>query len=223
MSDPAAGQSPGLAELQARCYVPRIVTIAGRRLGPFTLGHALALEVLGQSALEGDDFPGFLMALEVCRRSPERAVADFARPWVRVRLHLRALWLITRRGPDWFRREIAAFREHCDYWGQLPEQIRDDEAGADSDPAAGGPFLEHVLVSLMARLGYSERDALRLPLGKAVLRYFVFWESEGRVKLRNQAGDDHARELMRQADENHAATLAAANARLTGTPAAARN
>lgn len=212
MSDPA-GNAHGLAELHARCYVPRTFTVAGRRLAPFALGHALALDVLGQSALEDDDFAGFLLALAVCEQPPERAVEGLTEPATQLRLALRAWWLNVRRRPAWWREQIAAFRNYCDYWGQLPAQIRDDDAD-DADPSAGAPFLEHVLVCLMSRLGYTEAQALRLPLGTAVLRYFVYWESEGRVKLRSQAGEDHARELLRLADQRHDEIIAAANARL---------
>ena len=213
---------PSLAELHARCYVPRRDVVAGRELRPFTLGHAIALEVLGLRTIAADDFAGLLMAVEVCRRPPGEFLRKIQNPWFALRLMVRARWIAFRRSPGWLREQMAAFREYCDYYGQLPLQRRSEASETEAEES-GAPFLEHVLVTLLARLHYAEPAALALPLGTALLRYFIFWESEGRVQLIDAAEEARIAELTRQADERHAEILAKANARLFGHAAPAQN
>lgn len=205
---------PALSELHARCYVPRRDAVAGRVLRPFTLGHAIGLEVLGLRQIAPDDFAGLLMAVEVCRRPPGEFLRRVQRPLVFLALKLRARWLGLIHSRGWLAGQMDAFRAYCDYWGQMPIQRRQDSPGEDDGSQSGAPFLEHVLVALMARLNYREAEALALPLGTALLRYFIYWETEGRIQLVDDAEADRIAELGRLADERHAEILAKANARL---------
>lgn len=202
----------GLAELYARAHVPTAFTVAGVRLPPFTLGHAIALEVLGQGTLADDDWEGLLLALEVCRRPPGKFLRRTLGSWFRLRLILGSAWISWRLGPIALLREIPKFRAYCARWGTMPSIRRDPAAG---DSTAGAPFLEHLLVCLMSRLGYSERDALALPLGTAFLRYAVYWETEGRIELATDAQDELAAALAADAAARHEEILAKANASLT--------
>lgn len=202
----------GLAELYARAHVPTAFTVAGVRLPPFTLGHAIALEVLGQGTLADDDLAGLLLALEVCRRPPGEFLRRSVSLGFRLRLRLRALWAGWRLGPLRLLREIPRFREYARHWSQLPSFRHETAAG---NSAAGGPFLEHVLITLMARLGYAERDALALPLVTAQLRYAIYWETEGRIELATDEQDQLAAALSADAAARHAEILAKANASLT--------
>lgn len=201
----------GLAELYARAHLPVTFEVAGTRLGPFTLGHAIALEVLGQAELADDDLGGLMLALEVCRRPPLEFLRRHGQLSFRIGIRLRAFWLGLRYGPLRLLREIPKFRAYCRHWGQMPSVRRDAAAG---DSTAGAPFLEHVLVCLLARLGYSESAALALPLGTALLRYTIHWETEGRIELATDEQDALAAALAADAAARHAEILAAANATL---------
>jgi|694.fasta_scaffold12696_11 hypothetical protein len=204
----------GLAELYARAHVPVAFEVAGTALEPFTLGHAISLEVLGQADLADDDLAGLLLALEVCRRPPGAFLRGTPRLAFRLGLRVRAFWLGVRYGPLRLLREIPKFRAYCRHWGQMPS-FRNDPAQGES--TAGAPFLEHLLVCLMARLGYSESAALALPLGTALLRYTIHWETEGRLELATDAQDELAAALTADAAQRHAEILAAANARLAAS------
>ena len=101
---------PALSELHARCYVPRRDVVAGRELRPFTLGHAIALEVLGLRTIAPDDFAGLLMAVEVCRRPPGEFLRRVQRPLVFLALKLRARGLGLIHSSGWLAGQMDAFR-----------------------------------------------------------------------------------------------------------------
>ena len=116
----------------------------------------------------------------------------------------------------------ATVGEYCEHHSACPEyRVQSEPAAADSDTPAeaatprGAPFLESVLVTLLSRLGYREADALALPLGRALLHYFTYWELEGRIELVN---DEDAAQAIAFSEEADRLTKAGSPPRTPFTP-----
>jgi len=217
-----------LTDLQARLHVPKPFRVLGLELCPFSLSHALTLEALGLRAL-GDE-SDLAVAVLICalppgewqRRLGTRRLAWQVAWWqFQVRCQLR--WVMWRQGPlaaaAVLERAATVFGEYCAHHSACPEyRVQSEPAAADSDTPAeaatprGAPFLESVLVTLLSRLGYREADALALPLGRALLHYFTYWELEGRIELVNDEDAAQAIAFSEEADRLHESRLAAANA-----------
>ena len=200
----------------------------GLELQPFTLGHALTLEALGLRAIA--DEAELALAVLICalptgewqRRLGSRRFAWRVAFWSwQIRTQL--AWIQWRQGPlaaaAVLERSATVFAEYCAHHSACPEyRSQNEPAAPDSDDAPeaatprGAPFLESVLVTLLSRLHYREADALAVPLGRALLHYFTFWELEGRIELVNDEDAAQAIAFSEEADRLHESRLAAANA-----------
>jgi hypothetical protein len=218
-----------LTDLQARLHVPRPFRVLGLELRPFTLGHALTLDSLGLRHVA--DEHQLSVAVLICalppgewqRRLGSRWFAFRAWLWAaQVGLQLR--WILWRQGPlaaaAVLQNALAVFRGYCAHHSACPEyrltrdDATDEPAAGDDAAPRGAPFLESVLVTMLSKLHYPERDALALPLGTALMRYFIYWENEGRLELVNDEDAQLATDLSAEAAARHEETLAKANATL---------
>lgn len=178
-------------------------TVLGRRLRPFCLGHALALERLRNPLYVGGSTPtrGHLLSAILICSSPagwqglNRSLTWYERWWLfRAQLTLRLAPRLVLLKAALLRGYMEAATE------TIPERWEPAEEGAHPAPSAVPPMVG-LWLDLRAA-GYSDTEALNLPLGLALWLTLASAAESGRVDLVTEH-DTRLAEL--------AATLASAN------------
>lgn len=163
-------------ETIAEAFVNRTHTVLGRKLKPFCLWHAFALELIGNPA-RGDfpyiDFRSLYIAVEICSRGYDPDLARVLQPgrWFRLKFLVRH-WGWRKR----IDRELAAFAAYKRDYRSFPLDRFYDASG---DPSACGNHLT-IIARLMRQGGYSEADAWELPEGKALWLSIALLEAGGK-------------------------------------------
>ena len=209
-----------LSDITARRWLPVSHRVLGQRLQPFALGHAMALEAYGCE--NPQSHPDLCLAVLICALKPGEFTKRWDKKWfmfqVRVWLWLlgRKLEKLTKEDPDAamaaLGAQFAAFDAYVKHYAQAPE-YRVREASDDGEGANGAPFIQHVRVYLMEKLGYSADEVLRLPYGDALLDYYTSLEIAAHITLVDDASAEQAEAMAAEANdpERHAETLRQAN------------
>ncbi len=168
----------------------------------YTLGHALLLERLEspfvtqessntpihQSSVPAPGPGDVKLFIALCSRPYPRAlrlVASGALAW---RLMMvRCPWLRLASAVDEILAYIQAFSHMPVRWEK------------EFEKTPGSPPLQQVKLTLMSRLGYTQRQALCTPLALAFWDFFGLWELEGKVELTDQDALAAARETIEEA------------------------
>ena len=210
-----------LSELVARRWVPAHFACLGQRLKPFALGHAMSLEAYGVANPES--LPDLVLAVLICTLEP----GEFGRransrlfAW-QVRLMSWSinvqLWL-TLKGKgigavnELVKGEFERFAKYVRHFSECPE-FRVIERSTDGGDGLGAPFIQHVRVYLMEKLGHTAEQVERLTYGDALLDYYTSLEIGGHLTLIDDKAADEADSLAAEAnsEEHHRATIEAAN------------
>lgn len=174
--------------------------VLGRRLQAFSIGHALLLHRLGLPFAEqvkgAPEVGDLIIAIEICARPYDEAIV-----WVRS--HWLKWWL-------WWRNVVFAFRYRAVVWVfQNKFQLYLHESWRcppivslrDREFQAGAPFLANLQCLLMKELGYSECEALRTPLAKALWWACVIGEANGGFRIQNETEDGLVEASLKMARE----------------------
>lgn len=165
-----------LREYARRCW-PGRWTVAGIRLAPYTLGHAIL-----RATLEDPAGPGTLAAhLWVCSRPWHRAARGMDGWWAR--------WWICGTARKLILTDCAAAMSWFAVYLQAEGKGPRLSGGGDGRPS-GAPWELIVKNVLMGPLGHTERAAMDLPMGQALWEAAAWLESQDSLEIQNQIEDD---------------------------------
>jgi len=165
---------------------PAKVKVLGRHLRDFCIGHAVLLHACGNAfAAPGKwrswKFGDALVAVFICSRTYEDGHREFRAPigwgeWIwGKRMQMR--FLCSRRG--WIVGQVQVLADYmAKAWDSIPECWFNGEARR-----AGTPWLLTLKRNLMLEYGYTESQALNMPLGKAQWELAAGAEYQGGCKL----------------------------------------
>lgn len=165
--------------------------VAGARLLPMTVGHALLLQRLGSPFSPGDRPPAEIgdcaLAIEILRRPYPRAVSA-ANSW-RIRPWLWLRWVMLSFRFQFYRWKLLSFVSNS--W-TLPE-VWFNHAGEYS---SGDP-LRVIVNTLCAKLGRSAHDAMNTPLKQALWDVCEYWRQEGAIRFATPDEEELLAELRK--------------------------
>ena len=178
--------------------------ILGRRLQPFSIGHALLLHRLGLPFMEqgagsgkhGAKSGDLIIAVEICARPYDLAVRWIGSAWLKRRL--------------WWRNIVFAWRyrntaivQQGKYSLYLQEAWRCPPVISlrDREYEAGAPFLLNLQCLLMKELRCSEAESLRIPLAKALWWACAIGEANGGFRIQNKREDGLVEASLKMANE----------------------
>jgi len=173
---------------------PDPFTVLGKRLHPFSLGHALLLRRFECDPVETLD--QLIRAVIICSRPAARVLEAFDDP----RLNWKLKWWSFRlrrldrkrskrsaehRSAPTIKDRIALFHEYiaC-HTGNGPRVLESEEFGTGGP--SGAPFLQHLRTTLISRLHYSPAEAMDAPYSLALWDYYTYWENEGRADIHSE-------------------------------------
>jgi hypothetical protein len=181
----------------AATLFPDTPEIAGARLYPLTLGHALLLTRLESPLMPGNEravtVADLALALEVCRRPWPRCVRAVqsgrsARAWLSWRA-LRIHWLgdaeivaQTTGLLDWLREQWRG-----------PVTLAKEAEGEGSD----APLLASLVSAAMGDLGLSESGAMAMPVARVQWLLALHAERQGHLRIMGQAYQEVMEEARR--------------------------
>lgn len=178
----------------AHAAFPEPFRILGRRLRPFSLGHYLLLQRFGVNT-ESPDRSDLIVGVLICSMRHEEFLAfleqnDFLeelRKWGK------------KIGLFDLAEKSALFNRYLNNSLREPDYIP-LQPGDDS-----GDWAQNLKMTLTTRLGYSEAEALDLPLSKALADYYKLAEGEGLIRLitpeERAAGAANAEALRRFSED----------------------
>lgn len=144
--------------------IPDDYVIMGRRLNPFSIGHAIILNRLGNAFVDNDKVPGFTDLIEavfVCSHDHADVRAALKSRW----LHLKMWFWRRKAGKFHIGKAMDAFVGYMHSHSVVPDIKSTSDA---SSRVPGGPFLLRIKILLQSELGYSESEALSKPVGQAI-------------------------------------------------------
>ncbi len=190
---------------------PNTTTVLGLQLLPASLGHILIFQRLGlpyfNESATAIEFQDFLVGTFVCsltyeefdtlvKQSPyklfdKESIKTFFRAYFyskrngalsyNVNKWSRTLHKVLKstKGFNLFE-EIAKFNSYLDINQNKPFILPGDNA---SNKASDAPWVLSVITVLTGELGYSFKEAVNIPVGKALWEFFKYAESQGSVEL----------------------------------------
>jgi hypothetical protein len=179
--------------------LPDPFTILGRRLEPLSIGHLLFLQRFDCDPVLTLD--QLLRAVYICCRPPGEVGAALSDRSLRPKLRAWARAI----GPFNLPAKLKLWRDYVEHHiTARPQLLQEEEPGGG--PVLGAPWLQHLKVTLISKLGYTHTEALSIPYGQAIWDYYTFWENAGRAEL---FGPEHQRmrDLANQMDEETKAAL----------------
>lgn len=171
--------------------------ILGLKLRPLSLGHVILLKGHDCAFVADDErsatIEDLILGLVVCSQTVEDATAfldglDEPAPW----------WSRLNRSQrqlrQWGNRVKAALRRDKEFsiyerFAMFQRYIADGSKMPrfwilkEESSAASAPWYQNVKLALMSQLGYTESQALNLPLSLAFLDYFRHAEASGTIRL----------------------------------------
>ena len=209
-----------LSDITARRWLPVTHRVLGQRLRPFTLGHAMALEAYGVENPQSQ--PDLCLAVLICALP----AGEFSRRWGsfwfmwQVRLWLwvlgRKIEKLTKASPEsalaMLGAQFVEFEAYVKHYAQAPEYRLRSESD-DGEGTNGAPFIQHVRVYLMEKLGYSADEVLKLPYGDALLDYYTSLEIASHITLVDDKAVAEIEAMSAEANDpqRHAEIIAQAN------------
>ncbi len=156
-----------------RALFPDNYGVAGVWLKPYCLGHVFLLERISSPfvGFEREISLGDLrLALAICKRTYPDALV-YVRRASKWNMPLR---ICTRerfeKGVSQFIDYVQKSSTHPTCWNGLGRKI-------------GSPFLQSIKLTLIARLGKTELEAMSCPLALALWDYMAYWEMEDRMQI----------------------------------------
>ncbi len=179
--------------------------IAGQRLHPLCIGHALLLHRLGSPfawdlpSVREPALGDLLLALAICRCKPTVARRRLQSRWHARRLRWLGWWLahVSARVKDSW---VAGLQDYLLYHRRLPDWWCEQKGGR----APGAPYLLQVEL-LMAGHGLDADARFDMPLRLASALYVAELEQAGAIKLVNRVEEtarEAAAKLKREIEEN---------------------
>jgi hypothetical protein len=177
-------------ESYVRATLPEPYTILGLRLKAFCLGHYFLMRRF-DCAFSDDNPEGrggvadLLLGLCICSRTYQEFLEFIEDPgafegWLN---HWgREVKRAIKRDKHFNMFEkFLSFRRYMNEGTQVPKYWEGDNSGEAA--SSGAHWSQSVLLVLTGELGYSQNEALNLPLSKALADYFKFAERNGLVTL----------------------------------------
>ena len=155
--------------------------IAGHRLRPLELGHAVILQKVG--ADDPTTEAEAALAVLICARPWDCWQAAFSSRWFGVRFAL----VMRRMHPG----TIAQVRAYLASNSELP--IVTTKAGRGNGDT-GTPYLQHVRAVLISECGYQPAAAWSAPYGQAMWDYLARMEYNGAITITDRAKVEEVRE-----------------------------
>ena len=156
-----------------------------------------------------DDSDKLVTAVMVCSMKVEEIIPTLQDPWLAFKLRV---WR-WRLGKFDAVEKIKLFHKYIEEGTRTPSVMKlhqTDDAGGSS----GTPFLEHLKVSLQAKLNYSPSEAINAPFTQAIFDYYCYHELEGNLEICDR---DHRREMFDLAESQREEILAAINKQKQGS------
>lgn len=182
--------------------LPAPFTILGKRLEPFSIGRAILLRRF--ECFPVADLERLITAVVICSRPCADVLPTLADPWLSVKLNI---WGF-RLGKFDVVEKILFFNQYLKAYSACPTAFPKDSFEDDSAP--GSPFLQHMRVVLLSRVGWTTLDIEERPLSQAYWDYYTYWEVEDRVRL-VEDGENFEQSMARDAAEQHEERLRLAN------------
>lgn len=183
-----------------RAERPLPFDVMGLRLNPLCIDHLITLERL--EVMPIDSVEALITAAQVCSRYSEQYFQDLESG----RLQKEVLEIkkqIQEKGFDVlskFKLMDKYFRDHSE------TRIETMLSESTDESTRGAPWLLHLKLFLMRMLGYSEREAVRMPYTKAIFEYYGTLELEGRLEIVGDtqiAMQQHADSIPEELLERH--------------------
>lgn len=159
-----------------KAALPDPVTLLGKQLLPFSIGHYMWLTRLENGFLcaTEQNFGDLVSGVLVCSRSYRENEIAFStgdhgdlKQW-------------GEETPEFdFEKKAKAFRDYIQASIVFPE-LHEIESNARMP---GACFIQRVRLTLQSKCGMSFDEALQLPYALAMADYFAFWEMEGAIKI----------------------------------------
>ena len=175
--------------------IPITWTICGVRLRPFSLGHYIILESLGNPLIAEkaqempitDTLAWFFSALLVCAATYEDNLLILNDDVEHKRLFKEFSENVMKNmeaEPGWnIFGKLKLFREYIDHYFSVPIYNEEHESKAKSP--SGGDWRTTILLTFK-KFGYSETEILNMSFKKLFYIWCSFAESEGAIKIWNK-------------------------------------
>lgn len=196
----------------ASISIPEPFTILGLRLKPFCLGHYILLSKYGCSFVnEGEEvevgMPDLILGLSICSMTYEQGLKytkglEFiqeknkgfifsreGRKEAKAAIHFTKQWgkQVTKaiKKQDGFNQyaELKAFARYIKEGSKQPNYFFDDE---DDGRPRGGHWTQNMLLTLKSELGYSNSEAMNLPLSQVFYDYIKHCENNGTITMETE-------------------------------------
>lgn len=174
------GTVPTNLQLYAAAVFPDGYSCLGRRLQPLCIGHVLLLLRLESPFLTGSRIPDCVdigLAVEVCRRRWDNAAGARDGWWFRICFWTTSILAWTRP------KALAAFTNYLERSFKGPDYWRD---GATDGKEPRTPFWLAVQATLMRDLGFTNQEALSMPISAALWICAAIWEGNGSIRLESE-------------------------------------
>jgi hypothetical protein len=185
----------------ARSAVPDPYRILGLRLKPFSLGHYLLLQRFGCAFIQQNQGMAtredLILGVLICSMShqyflrfiEQQNFEDQVKTWG-------------------MKIGIVDFKEKAELFQNYLRlgMIEPDYVALQPQNDSGGDWAQSLKITLVTRLGYTEREALDMPISKALADYYKLAEIEGMIRLLNEedhaAAEANSRALEQMTNEN---------------------
>lgn len=196
------------------CFPKERWTVAGIKLEPFSLGHALILESIDSPFLDlrEPEFEDFMFALWICSRrvKPSENTIRLKLPlnWRIASYFLRKL---AEKNKARILRSMSALQDYIfeSLWFKPPISTRDNKLCRTSTCPSMIPMKR----ALMSSWGYSEAEVYNMPLRQAKIEQCAWLEHEGALKFTTQSDLDIVNVAMQPENLAWNAKVRADNAR----------
>ncbi len=186
------GTVPSNLQLYAAAVFPDGYRCIGRRLQPLCIGHVLLLLRLESPFLTGARVPDCVdigLAVEICRRRWDKAAAARNGWWFAASLWLTSILAWTRP------HALTAFSHYLERSLKGPDYWRD---GANEGKEPRTPFWLAVQATLMRELGFSNQEAMGMPIAAALWICAAIWEGNGSIRLESEVEREVKAEAARR-------------------------
>ena len=169
--------------------IPEPTVLLGRELKPLTIGHCLLLERFECEPVDSID--SLVFAVVICSHAHDEVLDVLADPWYKWKMRL---WRFRLGGFDWSEKLklwSEYFKQHC----EAPTVISTMDNKGDGHKESGTPFLQHLKVYLMSKLGYSLKEALECVVTQGIWDMYTHAEIEGTIRIVDKEKVDDLKKL----------------------------
>lgn len=192
-----------------RASVPDVYRVLGLQLKPFCLGHLFLMHRFdcAFASEEGTDagISDFLLGLAICSRSyeefiefirDEKAFEAWTSSWGK-----QVSKAIRRDKRFDVIEKMGLFQNYMKDSIRIPKYFEGDNSSETQ--VSGAHWTQSVLLVLTSELGFTQSEALNMPLSKALADYFKWAEKNGLVTLMSDDELEIVEELEKTQNANH--------------------